>query len=174
VRCIDFDGRQIGVISTREALTLAHQRGMDLIEVSAQANPPVCRIAEYGKYKYEVEKKEKEARKHQSHSRVKEIKFHSNTDDHDFATKVQHIRGFIEEGHRVKVSLMFRGREQAHVELGFQMMQRVLKDVTDIATNENPPQQMGRNIYMMVFPRPALKDGKPKPAAPAPQAQAKP
>jgi translation initiation factor IF-3 len=159
VRCIDYDGRQIGVIPTREALTLANQRGMDLIEVSAQAQPPVCRIAEYGKYKYEMEKKEKESRKHQSHTRVKEIKFHANTDDHDFATKVGHIRGFIEEGHRVKVSLMFRGREQAHQELGFDMMRRVLKDVSDIATSENPPQQMGRNIYMMVYPRPALKQG---------------
>lgn len=154
------------MIPTREALNLAHQRGMDLIEVSAQAQPPVCRIAEYGKYKYEVEKKEKEARKHQSHTKVKEIKFHSNTDDHDFATKVQHIRDFIAEGHRVKVSLMFRGREQAHQELGFEMMRRVLTEVSDIASNENPPQMMGRSIYMMVYPRPALKQGQ---AAPPPR-----
>jgi translation initiation factor IF-3 len=144
---------------------------MDLIEVSAQAQPPVCRIAEYGKYKYELEKKEKEARKHQSHTRIKEIKFHSNTDDGDFATKCQHIRDFIAEGHRVKVSLMFRGREQAHQELGHAMMHRVILAVSEVATNERAPEQMGRNIYMMLNPRPATKD-KPKGQA-APQTPAK-
>jgi translation initiation factor IF-3 len=141
---------------------------MDLIEISPNAEPPVCRITNYGKYKYELEKKEKQSRKHHSVTKVKEVKFHANVDDHDFQTKIRHIRDFVAEGHRVKVSLMFRGREQAHQEIGYQVMRRVIKDVQDVASNERSPEQVGRSIYMMITPRPATK-GKPvQPAAPPP------
>ena len=157
VRCIDADGSQIGVIPTREALMRAHEQGMDLIEVAPNAQPPVCRITDFGKYKYEEEKKEKASRKHQNVSKVKEVKYHSNVDEHDYQTKLRHIKEFIAEGHRVKVSLTFRGRESAHQDLGYQVMRRVLKDLEAVGTSENPPQQMGRSIIMLVSPRPAVK-----------------
>lgn len=157
VRCIDADGTQIGVITTREALMRAHDQGMDLIEVAPNAQPPVCRITDFGKYKYEEEKKEKASRKHQNVSKVKEVKYHSNVDEHDYQTKLRHIKEFIAEGHRVKVSLTFRGRESAHQDLGYQVMRRVLTDLDAVATSENPPTQMGRSIIMLVSPRPAVK-----------------
>ena len=154
----------MGVISTSQALVLARQRGLDLVEISPTAQPPVCRIMDYGKYKYELAKKEKAAKQNQAHTRVKEVKFHANTDTHDFDLKVRHIREFIEEGHRVKVSLMFRGREQAHQELGYEMMKRVVKECDDIAIGDKSPQHMGRTLLMLLSPRPGAKG---KPAAPA-------
>jgi translation initiation factor IF-3 len=154
VRVIDYDGSQAGVMSTSAALQLAHQRNLDLIEVAPNAVPPVCRVTDFGKYKYEMEKKEKQSRQHTSHTKVKEIKFHSNVDDHDYATKLRHIKDFLGDGHRVKVSLMFRGREAAHQELGYQVMHRVIKDIQEIGTAERNPEQMGRILYMMLTPRP--------------------
>jgi translation initiation factor IF-3 len=144
-------------MATGDALELAHRRGLDLIEVAPTAQPPVCRITDYGRYKYELEKKDKQSRQHQSATRVKEIKFHPSCDDHDFAFKVRHIRDFLSEGHRVKVTLTFRGREMAHEDLGYQMIQRVLKDVQDIGNGENSPVRMGRNLIVMVIPRPSLR-----------------
>ena len=154
---MDFDGAQIGVITTSEALRLAEQRGMDLVEISPNAQPPVCRICDYGKYRYEIEKKEKQQRRHQSNTKVKEIKFHPNVEEHDYNTKLRHIRDFLDEGHRVKVSLMFRGRESAHQEFGYKVMHRCLKDVQDIAISERAPEQMGRTIYMLISPKPNTK-----------------
>lgn len=160
VRLIGPSGEQIGIVSTSSALQRAHDLGMDLIEISPNAQPPVCRITNYGKYKYEIEKKDRQSRQHQT-TKVKEIKFHANVDDHDYQTKLRHIRDFIAEGHRVKCSLMFRGRENAHEELGYQVMQRVVADLRDVASNERSPERMGRTIYMMLTPRPTNKGGKP-------------
>lgn len=128
---------------------------------------------DFGKYKFELAKKEKEARKHQSNQRIKEVKFHPNVEEHDYQTKLRRIREFIEEGHRVKASLMFRGREQAHKEIGHQVMHRVIRDVDDVARAERSPEEMGRFIFLMLTPGAARKpagDGKPAPSAPRPPA----
>ncbi|MBP7830554.1 MAG: translation initiation factor IF-3 [Kiritimatiellae bacterium] len=169
VRCIGPDGQQIGVITTREALERASREGMDLVEISPNAQPPVCRIMDYGKYKYEQEKKDKQARRHQSATRVKEIQFHPNVGDHDYQTKVRHTREFLQEGHRVKIGLFFRGRERAHEEIGFNVMNRVLKDCQDLGTPEQMPRFIGRAIFMLLCPKPGAKprgaEAKPAPAA---------
>lgn len=157
VRLIGPNGEQIGIVSTSEALTRAHESAMDLIEISPNAQPPVCRITDYGKFRYELEKKEKQARKHQANTKVKEVKFHANVDEHDFQTKIRHIKEFVAEGHRVKASLMFRGRENAHEDIGYQVMNRVIKEVSDVAGSERNPEKMGRTLYMMLTPRPAVK-----------------
>jgi translation initiation factor IF-3 len=154
---VDVDGSQVGVVSTREALTLAHQRGLDLVEISPHAQPPVCRIMDYGKFKFEQAKKDKQSRKNQSNTKVKEVKYHTNVEEHDYQTKLRHIRDFLEEGHRVKISLMFRGRENAHQELGYEVVRRVVVDVQDIAIAEKEPQKMGRFLNVMVVPRPSTK-----------------
>lgn len=161
-----MDGAQIGVISVSQALNLAHAAGLDLVEISPNAQPPVCRIMDVGRYKYELEKKERAAKKHQTQTKVKEVKFHTNTDTHDFEMKIQHIRDFLGEGHRVKVSLMFRGREQAHKELGFELMHRVAKAIEDIATGDKAPQHMGRILNMMFAPRAGMVKPKQPGAAP--------
>lgn len=165
VRLVDGAGNQVGIVSTYDALTMARQSQLDLVEVAPTAQPPVCRIMDFGKYKYELAKQEKEARKNQGGQRIKEVKFHSNVDDHDYQFKVRHIREFLGEGHRVKCSLMFRGREQAHQELGHQLMRRVMKDCEDMARVERSPEQMGRFIFMMLTPSPALKKAPPKAGA---------
>lgn len=151
---------------------MANAAGLDLVEISPNAQPPVCRIMDVGKYKFELAKKEKQAKQSQSHTRVKEVKFHANTDTHDFDMKVRHIRDFIEDGHRVKVSLMFRGREQAHQELGYELMKRVVKVCEDISIGDKSPQHMGRTLLMMLAPRPGvLKPAPAKPVPPPPQNQ---
>ena len=121
---------------------------------------------DYGKFKYEQDKKQKEARKHQVHTRVKEVKFHANVGDHDFDTKVRHTRDFLEEGHRVKVSLFFRGRENAHAELGYEVFNRVLKACEDLASVEQLPQRMGRMLMMRLAPKPGLRQ-RPRSETPA-------
>ncbi len=133
---------------------MAQRAGLDLVEVAPSANPSVCRIMDYGKYKYDMDKKVKQQKKHQAATKVKEIKFHSNVDVHDYDTKVRHAREFLESGHRVKCSLYFRGREGAHQELGFDVMNRVLEDCKDIGQPEQPPRKMGRSILMLLTPRP--------------------
>ena len=170
MRLLDEAGNQLGIVPTYDALTKARQANLDLVEIAPTAQPPVCRIMDFGKYKFELAKKEKEARKHGSGQRIKEVKFHSNVEDHDYQTKLRHIREFIAEGHRVKASLMFRGREQAHKELGHQLMHRVMKDVEDVARVERSPEEMGRFIFMMITPGAAARktaDHKPAPQAPA-------
>ena len=157
VRCIGPDGQQIGVITTREALERASREEMDLVEISPNAQPPVCRIMDYGKYKYEQEKKDKQLRRHQSATRVKEVQFHPNVGEHDYQTKVRHTRDFLLEGHRVKIGLFFRGRERAHQEIGFEVMNRVLKDCLDLATPEQTPRFIGRAIFMLLCPKPGAK-----------------
>ena len=153
VRLIGEDGSQVGVISTREAMTRAQQAGLDLVEISPNAQPPVCRITDYGKFRYDQEKRDKQTRQHVSATKVKEIQFHPNIGDHDYQTKIRHLHKFIEGGHRVKVILFFRGRESAHQEIGFEVMKRVISDMQDIAQAEQLPRLMGRNILMMLIPR---------------------
>jgi translation initiation factor IF-3 len=150
VRCVGADGSMLGVLPTRDARNLAQQQGFDLVEISPNADPPVCRIMDFGKYQYDESRKQKMARKHQSGHSVKEMKFHSNVGDHDFDTKVRHVREFLEKGHKVKLSLMFRGRENAHRELGFEVINRVLKRCEDVCVVDMAPRMMGRSILAML------------------------
>ncbi len=152
MRTIDVDGKQHGVIPTGQALSLAQQRGLDLVEVAPNAVPPVCRIMDFGKYKYEQEKREREARRHQHATKVKEIKLRMNIDPHDYETKLKHIREFLEEGMKVKVSMMLRWREQAHPELGHKLMQQTIADVEGWGKAEVMPKMMGRSIHMILMP----------------------
>lgn len=165
IRCIDADGNQLGIIQTRDALRMAQAKNLDLVEISPTAKPPVCRIMDYGKYKYEQGKKEKAQKKHQVGSKMKEIKFHPNVGDHDYETKLRHIKDFLEEGARIKVSLWFRGREGAHQEIGFALFERVIKDLEPISLLEQKPQLFGKSLIMRLMPKPGLKVKKPsKPA----------
>ena len=158
VRCIDAAGNQIGVIATREALQMASASGMDLVEISPNAHPPVCRIMNFGKFKYEQGKKDKQAKRNQTAGKVKEIQLHPSIGEHDYETKVRHVREFLQEGHRVKVSLFYRGRESAHQELGVQVMNRVIADCQGIGNTEQPPKMLGRSLQMVMCPKPGLKN----------------
>ncbi len=140
----------IGVMDTREALKLAIQAGLDLVEISPNADPPVCRIMDFGKYKYQESQKEKEARRHQQAMVVKEAKFHATIADHDFQTKVNHIREFLAKGYRVKIILTFRGRENAHKEVGFDVVNRVIRECQDLCSIEMVPRMMGHSINAML------------------------
>jgi len=153
IRCIDENGEQMGIIPTRQALIRAHETGLDLVEISGTTTPPVCRIMDHGKFKFEQEKKKKEQKKKQTTAKLKEVKFHVNVGDHDYQTKLRHTHEFIEGGDRVKVSLMFRGRENAHRELGFELMKKIIVDCAEVATIEQAPRLMGRNIFMMIVPK---------------------
>ncbi len=166
VRCISDAGEQIGILPTSEALKLALNKGLDLVEISPNANPPVCRIMDYGKFRYEESQREKQARKHQVLVTLKEMKFHANVEDHDYRTKMQHIRGFLEKGHRIKASLLFRGRENEHRELGYNIFSRLLKDCADLGEAESSPRLFGNNLVMLLRPQRTLKSGgEPAPAA---------
>jgi len=174
IRLIDSQGNTGGVIKTSEAQARAREAGLDLVEVSPTANPPVCRIMDLGKFRYDEKRKTKHAKKSQQNHAVKEIKFHVNVDQHDYETKVQHAKGFLSKGHKVKLSLLFRGRENAHRELGFEVIKQVIEDCSDIATVEMPPRMMGRILVSMVAPI-ATKGRKAKsrkPAKPATEAKA--
>ena len=142
-------------METRMALRRAQEVGLDLVEISPTAKPPVCRIMDYGKYKYDTMKKKKQAKKNQSAGKLKEVKFHSNVDDHDYDTKIRHARAFLEDGHKVKFSLFFRGRENAHQELGFDVMKRAIESVKDIGNEEQAARLVGRSIIMLVSPKSA-------------------
>ena len=157
----------LGVISTSEALKLAFAGGLDLVEISPAANPPVCRIMNFGKFKYEESRKEKMARKQQAGSMVKEMKFHANVEEHDYQTKLRHIREFLEKGHRVKASLMFRGRENEHRELGFELFKRLIKDCEPVGVSVAPPKLLGNNLFLLIHaPQHIIK----KPEMPSPPA----
>ena len=147
----------LGVVPTRDALRMANEAGLDLVEVSPNADPPVCRIMDYGKFRYEESIKQKRARKqaHTSSRVVKEVKFHANVAEHDYQTKLGHARRFLEKGHKVKMSLQFRGRENAHRELGFDLVKRAIQDCDDLCTVEMPPRLMGRSLIAMLGSKPA-------------------
>ena len=146
------DGQQIGVVDTRESLRQAGDLDLDLVEVAPQADPPVCRIMDYGKYKYERDIRQKEARKKQSRVEVKEIKFRPKIDRHDYATKKGHVERFLRAGAKVKITIMFRGREMAHTDLGRKILDRLVVDLGDLAIVESMPKQEGRNMIMVIGP----------------------
>jgi len=152
VRLIGADGSQLGVYITVKAIELAENQGLDLVEVSPTAKPPVCKIMDYGKYKYQLTKKLKEAKKHQVVVVVKEVKFRPNTDDHDLDFKIRNIHGFIEEGNKVKATVVFRGREMSYRELGKKVLDYILADLKDKVTVEVPPKMEGRQMMMILTP----------------------
>ncbi|MEP7033408.1 MAG: translation initiation factor IF-3 [Actinomycetota bacterium] len=152
VRLVGPDGSQIGIVSTQDALRQAQELDLDLVEVAPQASPPVARIMDYGKFKYERDIRAKEARKRQSRIEVKEIKFRPKIDPHDYATKKGHVMRFLKAGSRVKVTIMFRGREMAHTELGRKILDRLIEDLQDLAVVDSAPKQDGRNMIMVMAP----------------------
>jgi translation initiation factor IF-3 len=149
---VGADGEQIGVVDTREALRQARDLDLDLVEVAPQADPPVCRIMDYGKFKYERDVRQKEARKKQSRTGLKEIKFRPKIDPHDYATKKGHVTRFLSAGNKVKITIMFRGREMAHTELGRKILDRLVGDLGELAIVEAMPKQEGRNMIMVIGP----------------------
>ncbi|API59240.1 translation initiation factor IF-3 [Tardibacter chloracetimidivorans] len=153
VRVIDEEGENLGVMYTREAIEQAAEAGLDLVEVSPSADPPVCKFLDVGKFKYEAQKKANIARKSQKTQDIKEIKMRPNIDDHDYETKMKAIHKFIGEGDKVKVTLRFRGRELAHGQLGMQLLQRVQEDTNEIAKIEQYPRMEGRQMLMVISPK---------------------
>lgn len=175
---INANGEMLGVMATRDAQRLADQQGLDLVEVSPNADPPVCKIMDYGKFRYEESIKRKLARKNQKTTVVKEIKFHASVDTNDLSHKIRQIKEFLGEGHKVKVTLQYRGRENAHKELGVELVKQVIEECAANAVVEQPPKLIGRTLGCLLAPRP-VKPGQqqgaqqPKPAAapkPAPTA----
>ena len=152
VRLVGHDGQQIGVVETKDALRQALELDLDLVEVAPQADPPVCRIMDYGKFKYEQDVKLKEARRKQSRTGLKEIKFRPKIDPHDYATKKGHVTRFLFGGNKVKVTIMFRGREMAHTDLGRKILDRLVVDLGELAIVESMPKQEGRNMIMVIGP----------------------
>jgi len=150
VRVIASDGEQLGVLSVREAIAKAEELGLDLVEVAPTAVPPVCRIMDFGKYKYELNKKANESRKHQTVIQIKEIKLRPRTDDHDIEFKLNNIKRFLAEGDKVKVTVMFRGREMAHPELGRAILDTVVQELQSIAVVEQSARMEGRNMFLML------------------------
>ena len=150
---ISADGEALGVIPTSQALEMAEQQQLDLVEVSPTAVPPVCRIMDYGKFKYQQSKKLQEAKKKQIHVEVKEIKLRPKTDDHDLMFKVKHVRRFLEEGNKAKVTLVFRGREITHMDIGRAVIERFAAELADIAVIESQPRVDGRSMFMIVAPK---------------------
>lgn len=153
VRVIDQDGENLGVLYTKEAIATAHEVGMNLVEVSPGADPPVCKILDVGKFKYEAQKKAAAARKNQKTQEIKEIKMRPNIDDHDYDTKMKAVHRFIEEGDKVKLTLRFRGRELSHSEMGLRLLERVRDDAVDYAKVEQLPKMEGRQMLMVIAPR---------------------
>lgn len=152
VRVIGPDGKQIGIMSVPEALEIAYGRGLDLIEVAPQANPPVCRIQDYGKYRFEQTKREKEARRSQKQVEVKEIRLRPKTGEHDIAVRLRAARRFLESGAKVKVWMRFRGREVSHPEVALALLERVADELSDVAAVEQRPARQGRTMLMILAP----------------------
>jgi translation initiation factor IF-3 len=177
VRVIDEDGQQIGIIPPYEALKKAREKNLDLVEISPTAQPPVCRIMDYGKYLYQQEKKEREAKKHQKTITVKEVKFRINVDDHDYETKKNHVLRFLADGDKVKATVFFRGREMTRTGLGRQILDRLIKDVEAQSVVEFRPRQEGNTLHAILAPRKPEKEKKAeksKPAAPSAPSPAEP
>lgn len=166
VRLIGAEGEQVGIIDTREALHMAREHDLDLVMVSPQAVPPVCKLLDYGRFRYEQQQNEKENRKRARTQEVKSIKFRVKIDDNDFKTKTNHVKRFLEEGHKVKVTIMFRGRERTHPELGERILQRVADTLVDIGQPESAPNMMGMDMNMIMVPK-AVKKAAPAQATSA-------
>jgi translation initiation factor IF-3 len=171
VRVIGTDGKQLGVLQLGEALTMARTSGVDLVEIAPTATPPVCRLVDYGKFRYEQAKRDKESKKHQHATKVKEIQLSPKIDPHDLGVKVEHAVGFLCEDMKVKVTLKFRGREMAHTEFGFQVVQKFLAEIGAYGHRDFEPKLIGRGINVMITPLPRNKRPKnPQPAGAAPAA----
>ncbi|WP_305733492.1 translation initiation factor IF-3 [Trichlorobacter ammonificans] len=154
VRVVADDGEQLGILTLREALEAAEARQLDLVEVSPTAQPPVCRIMDYGKFKYQQSKKQQESRKKQVQVQVKEVKIRPKTDDHDLDFKVKHVRRFLEEGNKAKVTLVFRGREITHQDIGRAVIERFASELADVGVVEVQPRVDGRQLFMIIAPKP--------------------
>ena len=152
LRLIGAEGENVGVVTPVRAMKLAEDAGLDLVEISPNANPPVCKIMDFGKYKYEQQKRESEARKKQKIIEVKEIKFRPGTDTHDYEVKMRNVYKFLENGDKVKITLRFRGREMAHLNLGRELLERIGDDVQEHGKVENMPKMEGRQMTMMIGP----------------------
>ena len=153
IRLIDENGDNHGVVTPAHAISLAEEVGLDVVEISPNANPPVCKIMDLGKFKYESQKKAAEAKKKQKVIEVKEVKFHPNIDTHDYDVKMRNVNRFLEDGDKVKVTLRFRGREMAHQELGRDLLKRIAGDIEDVAKVESMPKMEGRQMIMVVAPQ---------------------
>jgi translation initiation factor IF-3 len=158
VRLIGSDGKQIGIVSRDEAIQAAKKAGLDLVEISSNTRPPICRILEFGKYMYEQSKRQKENRaKANSSTKIKEVKFRVRTEEHDYMTKLRHAEEFLYKGNKLKLSLMFRGREMEHKELGLEVLSKAAKDLTHVGQADNEPRLSGRHVNMIMSPAPANK-----------------
>ncbi len=153
VRLISGDGTQLGVMATRDAMDVAIREGLDLVEVAPNADPPVCRIMDYGKFKYEASKKEQEARKKTKAFQLKEIKLRPHTDEHDLNTKIKNLKKFLEKKNRVKLTLMYRGRELAYQETGIELLLKIAEEVKDLGAIEQEAKKEGRNATMVIVPK---------------------
>jgi translation initiation factor IF-3 len=169
VRLIDHEGNQVGIVDTTQAMQMARDVNLDLVEISPNATPPVCKILDYGKFKYEKKKKDHEAKKKQVVVKVKEVQLRPTTDEHDLAYKFKNVRTFLEEGDKAKITMMFRGREVAYVENGHKIMKRLLEELGDLAVVEAPAKLEGKKLIMVVGPNPKAK----KPSSGASKAPAK-
>ncbi len=156
VRVVEDDGGMLGVMSVSEAIRLAEEKGLDLIEVAPDASPPTCKIMDYGKYKYEQKKKENESRKKQTVISVKEIQIRPRTDSHDLGVKLKHARRFLEGGDKTKITMRFRGREMAHQDIGRELLKKVMEELKDIGIVEVAPKMEGRQMFALVAPTPAV------------------
>ncbi|MGW7482287.1 translation initiation factor IF-3 [Nonomuraea muscovyensis] len=165
VRLVGPNGEQVGIVSIHDALKLAQEADLDLVEVAATARPPVCKLMDYGKFKYESAMKAREARKNQAHTIIKEIKLRPKIDPHDYETKKGHVVRFLKAGDKVKVTIMFRGREQSRPELGFRLLQRLAEDVQELGFVESQPKQDGRNMIMVIGPHKKKAEAKAEKAA---------
>jgi len=166
---IDDTGTQLGIMPPPQALQLARAKGVDLVEISPTAVPPVCRIMDFGKFQYEQQKRARSAKKHQKVILVKEIKFRPKVDEHDYQFKKKHIERFLADGDKVKATIFFRGRENAHPEIGHRILERLVGELQDVAVTENNPQKEGNQLHTILAPRPGVKRAAPaQPAAPAP------
>lgn len=167
MRLIDEQGAQLGIVSLREALTLAEQRGLDLMEVAPNAVPPVCRIVDYGKFRYEQTKKDREARKNQKQAELKEVRLKPKTDDHDLEVKAKQARKFLLAGDKVKFTVRFRGREIFHPDIGREMLEQMAEDLRDVATVEQKPLMEGRALSLLLAPNAKAKQQREKQLAQA-------
>ncbi|MFZ5649021.1 MAG: translation initiation factor IF-3 [Bacillota bacterium] len=157
IRLVDNDGNQLGIMPTREALKIAEERQLDLVEIAPQAKPPVCRIMDFGKYKYEQSKREKEARKKQKIIDIKEVKLRPNIEDHDFNVKSKNAARFLKDGDKVKATIIFRGREIVHTQLGKQLLVRLAEELKDLCNVERQPKLEGKNMIMILSPKQDIK-----------------
>jgi translation initiation factor IF-3 len=158
---IDDAGEQLGIMPPPQALAIARQKGLDLVEISPTAQPPVCRIMDYGKFQYQEQKRTREAKKHQKIIEVKEIKFRPKVDEHDYQFKKKHIERFIEEGDKVKATIFFRGREMAHPEIGHRILQRLIEELADLAQPETMPRMEGNQMHTIFTGRKTARPARP-------------